>query len=67
MEVREGAKVAVEPGNTVTLGRRAGRRSTSIVGADGANGTTARALGLGEGIVHGVAYEGNVPYGDVSP
>ena len=37
-----------------------------VVGADGANGTTARAFGLGEGIVHGVAYEGNVPYGVVS-
>jgi flavin-dependent dehydrogenase len=36
-----------------------------IVGADGANGTTAKALGLGGGIVHGVAYEGNVPYGVV--
>ena len=34
-----------------------------VVGADGANGTTAKALGLGGGIVHGVAYEGNVPYG----
>src|SRR5204863_9913577 len=33
---------------------------------DGANGTTARAFGLGDGIVHGVAYEGNVPYGVVS-
>jgi geranylgeranyl reductase family protein len=37
-----------------------------VVGADGANGTTARAFGLGVGIVHGVAYEGNVPYGTVS-
>src|SRR3954462_13892176 len=37
-----------------------------VVGADGANGTTARAFGLGDGIVHGVAYEGNVPYGVVS-
>ena len=34
-----------------------------VVGADGANGTTARAFELGNGIVHGVAYEGNVPYG----
>ena len=34
-----------------------------VIGADGANGTTARAFGLGVGIVHGVAYEGNVPYG----
>jgi geranylgeranyl reductase family protein len=33
-----------------------------VVGADGANGTTARAFGLGGGIVHGVAYEGNVGY-----
>ena len=33
-----------------------------VVGADGANGTTARALGLGAGIVHGVAFEGNVGY-----
>jgi geranylgeranyl reductase family protein len=36
-----------------------------VVAADGANGTTARAFGLGEGIVHGVAYEGNAPYGVV--
>jgi geranylgeranyl reductase family protein len=36
-----------------------------VVGADGANGTTARMLGLGGGIVHGLAYEGNVPYGIV--
>ncbi|HEY2220313.1 MAG TPA: geranylgeranyl reductase family protein [Gaiellaceae bacterium] len=34
-----------------------------VVGADGANGTTAKALGLGNGIVHGVAYEGNAAYG----
>jgi geranylgeranyl reductase family protein len=37
-----------------------------VIGADGANGTTARALGLGRGIVHGVAYEGNIPYGVIS-
>jgi geranylgeranyl reductase family protein len=37
-----------------------------VVGADGTNGTTARAFGLGQGIVHGVAYEGNIPYGAVS-
>ncbi len=34
----------------------------TIVGADGANGITARAVGLGEGITYGVAYEGNVKY-----
>jgi geranylgeranyl reductase family protein len=37
-----------------------------VVGADGANGTTARAFGLGKGIVYGLAYEGNIPYGVVS-
>jgi geranylgeranyl reductase family protein len=37
-----------------------------VIGADGANGTTARAFGLGKGIVHGVAYEGNIPYGVIS-
>ena len=35
-----------------------------IVGADGANGTSAKALGLGGPIIHGVAYEGNAPYDD---
>jgi geranylgeranyl reductase family protein len=34
-----------------------------VIGADGANGTTAKALGLGDGIIHGVAYEGNAAYG----
>ncbi len=54
VEVREGTTVDV---NDVP--------ADVVVGADGANGTTARALGLGAGIVHGVAYEGNVPYGAV--
>jgi geranylgeranyl reductase family protein len=55
VEVREGETVdAVNPPADV------------VIGADGANGTTARAVGLGDGIVHGVAYEGNVAYGRVS-
>ncbi len=63
VEVREGAKVELSDvikvdGEAVSV--------DAVVGADGANGTTARAFGLGEGIVHGVAYEGNVPYGIVS-
>ncbi len=33
-----------------------------IVGADGANGTTAKTLGLGGPITHGVAFEGNAPF-----
>jgi geranylgeranyl reductase family protein len=36
--------------------------ATVVVGADGANGITARALGLGGPITHGVAYEGNAPF-----
>jgi flavin-dependent dehydrogenase len=55
VEVREGTTIDVtDPPADV------------VIGADGANGTTARAFGLGEGIVHGVAYEGNIPYGAVS-
>ena len=37
-------------------------RAAFLVGADGANGVVARASGLGEGIVRGVALEGNVPW-----
>lgn len=42
-------------------------RASSIVGADGANGLVARAIGLGDGIVRGVALEGNVPWGALDP
>jgi geranylgeranyl reductase family protein len=55
VEVREGTTVDV-----------AAAPAEVVIGADGANGTTARATGLGAGIVHGVAFEGNVPYGVVS-
>ena len=34
----------------------------TVVGADGANGTTAKTFGLGGSIVNGVALEGNLPY-----
>ncbi len=33
-----------------------------VVGADGANGTAARSLGLGGPVTHGVAFEGNAPF-----
>ena len=55
--------VEVREGETIDA---ASAPADVVVGADGANGTTARAFGLGDGIVHGVAYEGNVPYGRVS-
>jgi geranylgeranyl reductase family protein len=55
--------VEVREGTTVDI---ATAPADVVIGADGANGTTARAFGLGEGIVHGVAYEGNVTYSVVS-
>jgi flavin-dependent dehydrogenase len=61
VEVREGARVSIESGK-VTLGTGEQVACEVIVGADGANGTSAKALGLAEGIVYGVAYEGNVKY-----
>jgi geranylgeranyl reductase family protein len=36
-----------------------------LVGADGANGVVATAAGLGDGIVRGVALEGNASWGDL--
>jgi geranylgeranyl reductase family protein len=33
-----------------------------VIGADGCNGSTAKQLGLGGGIVHGVALEANFPH-----
>jgi geranylgeranyl reductase family protein len=64
-DFRDGAKVtAVDPAGAVTV---AGERLEAdvVVGADGANGITARALGAAS-YEHGVALEGNVAYGHVS-
>src|SRR5204862_2840548 len=60
-EFRDGVKVTgVDPGGSVTLD---GERFDAdvVVGADGANGVTARSLGL-PAHEHGVALEGNVGY-----
>ena len=38
-----------------------------VVGADGANGVVAQAVGLGAEIVRGVALEGNAPWGSLDP
>jgi geranylgeranyl reductase family protein len=64
-EFRDGVKVTgVEPGGAVTIGGE--RLETEVVvGADGANGITARSLGLPPH-EHGVALEGNVEYAHVS-
>jgi geranylgeranyl reductase family protein len=64
-EFRDGVKVSVgtdpEGGLSLAVGG-AEVQAQIVVGADGANGTTARALGLGGPITHGVAYEGNAPF-----
>ncbi len=62
-DVRDGVRVeAVETddrGATVTVnGERV--EAAAVIGADGANGTTARAVGIAADIDWGVAYEGNV-------
>jgi geranylgeranyl reductase family protein len=62
VEVREGVKISIEPDNTVSFGNGEKARGQVLVGADGANGITARALGLGAGVTYGVAYEGNARY-----
>ena len=54
LEIGEDGVSAVVGGSSV--------RSTFLVGADGANGVVARASGLGDGIVRGVALEGNMPW-----
>jgi geranylgeranyl reductase family protein len=67
-ELREGTKVSKiemrEDGVTVE-----GAAGEALVGADGVNGISARALGLGGNRVVGVALEGNLPYTkmDASP
>jgi geranylgeranyl reductase family protein len=62
VEVREQATVRIDARNNSFLVGRERMVADIIVGADGANGSTAKAVGLGKGIVHGVAYEGNAPY-----
>jgi geranylgeranyl reductase family protein len=65
-EFRDGVRVdhvaADEAGVEVRAGGRT-IRGDVLIGADGANGITAKALSLAPGIEHGVALEGNVPHG----
>ena len=64
-DVRDGVKVAdVEAGGFTVDGEEIQARV--VLGADGCNGASAKALGLGAEIVHGVALEANVPYSAVS-
>ena len=64
-EFRDGVKVSpgIDPEGGLSLKMNGERiHAEIVVGADGANGTTARALGLGGPITHGVALEGNAPF-----
>jgi geranylgeranyl reductase family protein len=64
-DLREGIRVdevLLEEDGVVVRGGGANVRASYLVGADGANGLVASAVGLGEGIVRGVALEGNVPW-----
>jgi geranylgeranyl reductase family protein len=67
-DLRDGARVedVLVDGHGATA-RVGGRplRADVLVGADGANGRVARSVGLGAGIVRGVALEGNVTWGAI--
>jgi geranylgeranyl reductase family protein len=56
---------AVEAGAEVREGTTADARELDariVIGADGCNGSSAKQLGLADGVVHGVALEANYPY-----
>ncbi len=65
VDVREGVRVSFDERRPRIDGELL--EADVVVGADGANGITARAFGLGEGIVRGVAYEGNVAHRQIDP
>jgi geranylgeranyl reductase family protein len=64
-ELRDGSAVADLRLETTDATARVGDvsvRASFVVGADGANGVVARSAGLGDGVLNGVALEGNVPW-----
>src|SRR5437879_4150012 len=58
---RDGVRVSIESDTLIRVDG-APVNVDAVIGADGANGTTAKSLALGGGIVNGVALEGNLPY-----
>jgi geranylgeranyl reductase family protein len=60
-EFRDGVRVSIESDTEVRVDGEP-VHVAAVVGADGANGITAKTLGLGGNIVNGVALEGNLPY-----
>jgi geranylgeranyl reductase family protein len=64
-DARDGVRVEdVRPDGLTVDGEEI--RARLVLAADGCNGTSARALGLGGEIGHGVALEANAPYTEVS-
>jgi geranylgeranyl reductase family protein len=67
-EFREGVRVRgieLTPDGAVVATDTERLAATAVIGADGCNGVSARALGLGAGVTYGVAYEGNVAWSDL--
>jgi geranylgeranyl reductase family protein len=60
-DFRDGVRVEVESDRHIRVDGKP-VEVDAVVGADGANGITAKTLGLGGAIVQGVALEGNLPY-----
>src|SRR5213592_2550025 len=60
-EFRDGVHVSVDSETALRVDGRP-VEVAAVIGADGANGITARSLGLGGAIVNGVALEGNLSY-----
>jgi geranylgeranyl reductase family protein len=65
-DFRDGVRATeleLEDGGAIVRFAGSAASAQVVIGADGANGLTARSLGLLETRRHGVALEGNVPYG----
>ena len=60
-QFRDGVRITVESDTRLTVDGEP-VEAAAVIGADGANGITAKSLGLAGGIVNGVALEGNLPY-----
>ena len=61
VDFRDGVRVDVDSDRRVRVDGKP-IQVDAVVGADGANGVTAKVFGLGGAIVNGVALEGNLPY-----
>jgi geranylgeranyl reductase family protein len=63
---RDGVRSAVESETQLSVDGET-IEVDALIGADGANGLTARTLGVGGAIVSGVALEGNLSYDELPP